>query len=76
MNDRTYAVEIQTGRLTRWTSVSAAAAWYVLIFFTNMWLTEPHVCEKELVASTLLEANRAGCPGTQLVGNRPRNSCD
>ena len=34
INNRSYAVGIQTGRLTRWKPDSPAAAWYCFIFFT------------------------------------------
>jgi hypothetical protein len=33
--------------LTRWKPDAPAAAWYFFVFFQNMWLSEPHVLEKE-----------------------------
>jgi len=53
---KSYTVDDQTGRLTRWKPDSPAAAWYCFIFFTKFWLGEPKFHEKDLVSSTLLEA--------------------
>jgi len=36
LNGRSYAVLVQTGRLTRWKSDLPAAAWYCFILFTNI----------------------------------------
>jgi hypothetical protein len=55
-HDTRYAVDIQSGRFTRWKPDSLAAAWYCFIVFTNIWLFEPNVRENDLVSSALPEA--------------------
>jgi len=46
LNNTRCAVDMQTGRFTRWKPDSPAAAWCFFIFFTKMWLTKPHFCEE------------------------------
>jgi len=55
VNHRTYAVPIQTGRLTRWKPDSPAAAWYFFVF-TTCWRFAPTCREKDQVFSALPEA--------------------
>jgi len=48
-----------------------------LIFFTNMWLSEPHVREKETISSAssaLPEAKPAFGSGTRMEQATPRNT--
>jgi hypothetical protein len=46
------------------------------VFFTNMWLSEPHVREKGMVSSTLPEAKPAFGAGTRPEQTPPRKSCN
>jgi hypothetical protein len=48
-----YAVRVQTGRLTRWKPDSPAAAWYVFFFFTNILHVVQNVREKDMGSSAL-----------------------
>jgi hypothetical protein len=64
----TYAVGIQIRHVLPQRQSSPAAAWYWFIFFTNIWLAEPDVREKDLESSALPEAKFP-------VGQRPRNFC-
>jgi len=54
--DRTYAVDVQTGRLTRWKPASPAAAWYVFDLFGKKVALRATFFPKRMVGSALPEA--------------------
>ncbi|MFP4437747.1 MAG: hypothetical protein ACLFVO_10895, partial [Chloroflexaceae bacterium] len=51
-----YAVDVQTGHLTRWKPDAPAAAWYLFFFFTKHLHRVQMFCEKEWKSSALPEA--------------------
>jgi hypothetical protein len=47
MNYTSYAVAMQTERLTRWKPDPPAAAWYMLIFLTKILHKVQNFCQKD-----------------------------